>query len=100
MCGTNKIKVRVRFTNLARKIVGQPEIELELLVGSTYENLVIRLGELYPGLVGIFIDESGKKFLSSNMLIINDNLNLPVMMMDEQITDGDLLTLISPITSG
>lgn len=99
MRGTNKIKVRVRFTNLAREIVGQPEIELELLDGSTFENLVICLGELYPGLVGIFIDENGKKFLSSNMLIFNDNMNLPVMM-GEQITDGDWLTLISPITGG
>ena len=94
------IKVTVEFTNLAKVITGIPVTIVELEAGDTYAVLVEKLGKIYPGLVEILIDDDGKTFLSSNMFIINNEMSLPVMVMDEIARDGDHLTLVSVPTGG
>lgn len=92
--------IRIEFTGLARQIVGQKEVAWELPPGTTYAQIVERLGREYPGLIGTLIDADGKTFLSSNMFIINGDMALPAMVMDESPRDGDRLWLVSVITGG
>lgn len=94
------IHLTVEFTGVAREIVGAATIELSFPKESTYTDVVRELGKQVPGLVGILIDQDGETFLSSNMFIINNEMSLPVMIMDEQPKDGDRLVLVSVMTGG
>ena len=92
--------ITVEFTNLARLVAGVSEIDLPVSGAETYADIVQRLGELYPDLVGVLIDNDGRTFLSSNMFIINNEMGDPVMLMDEHPRPGDRLTLVAVATGG
>jgi len=92
--------ITVEFTNLARLVAGVPQIEMEISPPDTYADIVQRLAEMYPDLVGVLIDNDGRTFLSSNMFIINNEMGDPVMVMDEHPHPGDRLTLVAVATGG
>lgn len=92
--------IKVEFTNLARLIAGEPDIEMQISPDETYADIIERLGKMYPDLVGILIDPDGRTFLSSNMFIINNEMSDPVMVMEEHPKPGDRLTLVSVATGG
>lgn len=92
--------IMVEFTGLAKTIAGTPEVTLDLPVGTTYRDVVRKLGQLYPGLIGILIAEDGETFLSSNMFVIDGDLANPVMIMDLSPRDGERIHLMSVITGG
>jgi len=94
------MQIIIEFTGLARQIVGQKEVTLQLAPGTTYAHIVELLGREYPGLIGTLIDTDGVTFLSSNMFIINGDMALPAMVMDESPGEGDRLSLVSVITGG
>lgn len=94
------MNITIEFTGLARQIVGQKEVAWQLPPGTTYAQIVERLGQAYPEFIGPLIDADGKTFLSSNMFIINDDMALPAMVMEESPREGDRLTLVSVITGG
>lgn len=94
------IQLTIEFTGLAKTIAGVPEITLSLPEGTTYRDVVRKLGELYPGLIGILIVEDGETFLSSNMFVIDGDLANPVMIMDLNPHDGEHIHLMSVITGG
>lgn len=92
--------ITIEFTNLARLIAGEPEINFEISPDDTYADVIERLGWMYPDLVGILIDPDGRTFLSSNMFIINNEMGDPVMVLNEHPRAGDRLTLVSVATGG
>lgn len=94
------MKIILELTGLSRQLVGQKEVQWVVPEGTTYAQLVERLGQTYPELVGPLIDTDGKTFLSSNMFIINGDMALPAMVMGDAPWDGDRLTLVSVITGG
>jgi molybdopterin converting factor small subunit len=96
----NSIKLTIELTGVAKDIVGSPEIQLEFSQKDTYHDVVEKLAELYPALVNILIAPDKKTFLSSNLFIINDEMNDPVFFMDQYPKDGDRLTLVSVMTGG
>lgn len=92
--------ITVEFTNLARLVAGVPHIEMQISRRETYADIVQRLSQMYPDLIGVLIDPEGRTFLSSNMFIINNEMSDPVMVMDEHPRPGDHLTLVSVATGG
>jgi len=94
------MKIMVELTGIARSIVGKKEIELEMDGVNTYQDIIRLLGKRYPKLIGILIDQNGETFLSSNMFIINGDMNTPAMAIHLQPHDGDRLVLMSLITGG
>ncbi|MBP9040390.1 MAG: MoaD/ThiS family protein [Anaerolineaceae bacterium] len=94
------IQIVVEFTGLAKAIAGKQEITLSIPEGTTYREVVRRLGEMYPGLIGILIAEDGETFLSSNMFVIDGDLANPVMIMDQKPKNGEHIHLMSVITGG
>lgn len=92
--------VTVEFTGLSRAITGEAQVTMTLPEGTTYQNVIQRLGEMYPKLIGILIAEDGKTFLSSNLLIIDGDFANPAMVMDDLVKDGEHLHLMSVITGG
>lgn len=94
------LTVTVEYTGLSRAITGTPQSKLSLPEGTTYREVVQRLGELHPQLVGILIAEDGETFLSSNMFVIDGDYANPAMVMDDPVKDGEHLHLVSVITGG
>ena len=97
---TETIHLTIEFTGVAREIVGAASINLAFPADTIYQDVVRELGRQYPALVGVLIDQDGETFLSSNMFIINNEMSLPVMIMDEKPHDGDKLVLVSIMTGG
>lgn len=94
------MRVTVVLTGMARDLVKQKEISLELSEQITYGQIVHLLGEKFPRLIGMLIDQDGETLLSGNILIINGDLATPAMVMQESPKDGDRLILMSLVTGG
>lgn len=94
------ITFTVEFSGLTESIVGQKSISLQMPDGSTYRDLVRKLAHDYPDLVGILIAPDGENFLSSNMFVINGNLENAVMLLDQLLENGTTIHLMSVITGG
>lgn len=92
--------VIIEFTGLSRSITGVSSVVLQFEPGTTYRDLIRKLGLLYPGLIGILIAEDGETFLSSNMFIIGGDYASPAMVMEDSPKDGEHIHLMSVITGG
>ncbi len=94
------ITFTVEFSGLTESIVGQKSILFQMPQGATYRDLVRKLGNDHPELVGILIAPDGENFLSSNMFVINGNLENAVMLLDQPLENGSTIHLMSVITGG
>lgn len=94
------ITFTVEFSGLTESIVGQKSTLLQLPQGSTYRDLVRKLANDHPELVGILIAPDEENFLSSNMFVINGNLENAVMLLDQPLENGSTIHLMSVITGG
>jgi molybdopterin converting factor small subunit len=94
------MKIVIEFTNLSKALAGVKELEMALDPGTTFGQIVERLGVLYPAPIGILIEPGGKKFMNSNMFIINGDMATPAFIMDECPKDGDRLVLMTLVTGG
>ncbi len=95
-----QIKLTIEFTGVAKQFTGASSVDFVFPEDVIYTDVVRVLGEHYPELIGLLIDQDGETFLSSNMFIINNEMALPVMVMDEHPNDGDRLVLVSVMTGG
>lgn len=100
MMSEKLVKLTIELTGVAKDIAGAPEIEMQLSPEDTYHDVVEKLAEMHPDLVNILIAPDRKSFLSSNLFIINDEMNDPVFFMEQHPNDGDRLTLVSVMTGG
>ena len=100
MKSEDSVQLTIELTGIAKDIAGQKEIQMQLAPHDTYHDVVENLAKLYPDLVNILIAPDKKTFLSSNVFIINDEMNDPVFLMEKHPRDGDRLTLLSVMTGG
>ncbi|KAF0111862.1 MAG: hypothetical protein FD147_664 [Chloroflexi bacterium] len=94
------MKVTIEFTGVAKSITKENKIVLDILQGSTYQDLVRLLASKFPGLIGVLIAPDGETFLSSNMFVINGDLAFPAMIMGNSPSNGERIHLMSVITGG
>ncbi len=94
------MKITIEFTGITKSITQAGEVEFTVEQGFTYRDLVKMLAEKYPAMVGLIIDPDGKNFLSSNMFVINGDLEFPAMILDRSPSDGEHISLMSVITGG
>lgn len=94
------MKINIEFTGVAQMLVDHRMIDLEISPGTSYRSIVRILGEKYPSLIGLIIDQDGETLLSSNMFVIDGNMATPAMTMNEVPEEGCRLILMSLITGG
>lgn len=94
------IPLTIEFTNLARQIAGVKEIQRGFPAGSTYADVIEWLASSYPDMVGILIQENQRAFTNSTMFIINNEMELPAMILEEVPQAGNRLTIVSIPTGG
>lgn len=94
------MKITIEFTGITKSIANASTVEFTVPQGFTYRDLVKMLAVKYPALIGLIIDPDGKNFLSSNMFVINGDLEFPAMILDHSPSDGEHISLMSVITGG
>lgn len=94
------MKITIEFTGITKAITQADEIDFNVPDGTTYRDLVKLLAEEFPGMVGLIIDPDRENFLSSNMFVVNGDLEFPAMIMDICPADGERIALMSVITGG
>ncbi|MDO9121818.1 MAG: MoaD/ThiS family protein, partial [Anaerolineaceae bacterium] len=94
------MKITIEFTGITKSITQASDIEFNVPQSFTYRDLVKMLAVKYPAMLGLIIDPEGENFLSSNMFVINGNLEFPAMMLDQSPSDGEHISLMSVITGG
>lgn len=94
------MKITIEFTGITKSITQAGVVEFTVEQGFTYRDLVKLLAEKYPAMVGLIIDPDCKNFLSSNMFVINGDLEFPAMILDHSPSDGEHISLMSVITGG
>lgn len=94
------MKITIEFTGITKSITKSNKIDINMPNEATYRDLVKLLAVKYPAMLGLIIDPDGETFLSSNMFVINGNLEFPAMMLDQSPSDGEHISLMSVITGG
>ncbi|MBA4385048.1 MAG: hypothetical protein C0410_09955 [Anaerolinea sp.] len=94
------MKITIEFTGITKSITQAGAVEFDFPNGFTYRDLVKMLAIKYPAMVGLIIDPDGETFLSSNMFVINGDLQFPAMILDQSPSEGEKISLMSVITGG
>lgn len=94
------MNVMVEMMGAARAVSGVHKVVLGLDDDSTYRDVIHKLGEMYPDLVGVVIDQDGESLLSSILLYVNDDQWIMPGMWEQKPKDGDHLRLLGVITGG
>ncbi len=93
-------QITIEFTNLARVIAGEKEIQRAFPQASTYADIIAWLADTYPDMVGILIQENRRAFTNSTMFIINNEMSLPAFILEQTPKEGERLTIVSIPTGG
>ena len=94
------MRITIEFTGITKSITESSRIDFDLPANSTYRDVIKLLAAKYPAMVGLIIDPDRENFLSSNMFVINGNLEFPAMLLDKMPADGEQISLMSVITGG
>ena len=92
--------ITIHLSGAAAALSGTRAIELALENNATYADVIRKMGEIYPALIGLIIDQDGHTMLSSNFFQLSEQEFILHGMWDLIPKDGAVLTLISPITGG
>jgi molybdopterin converting factor small subunit len=92
--------ITIKFTGALASLAEVKSVSLVVDDQATYSTIIQKLGELFPALIGVIIDQDGKTMLSSNMFLANGQDFVMNGMWDQSPNDRDHLTLISPTTGG
>ncbi len=92
--------ITVRLTGAPAALAQTKNVTLSLDDDADYRQVIRLLGEQFPALLGLIIDQDGLTMLSSNMFLVNGQDFIMHGMWAQQPRDGDSLTLISPVTGG
>lgn len=92
--------ISVKLTGAPAALAQTKKVSLVLDDSSSYAEVIRMLGEQFPALIGLIIDQDGLTMLSSNMFLVNGQDFIMHGMWTQLPKDGDTLNLISPITGG
>ncbi len=94
------MEITVEFAGLARVITRQSRFTLELENSATFRDILQRLGEMHPELVGEVIHPSFEALKSSNMLNLNGKRMIQPSQIDQSPEEGDRVILMSILAGG
>lgn len=92
--------IQVEFTGAAKEIAGRREVSLTLPEDATYREVIRRLAQAYPGLVGMIIAPDQTSLLSAMIFDRNGGEAILPGMFDQTLRDSDRLILLYFIVGG
>ncbi len=94
------MRVRVELFGLSRLLAGEKEIVLELDQGATFRDAVRTLVEKYPEMIGDVVQADGETMQAPNILNLDGRRMIQPHQMDEGLSDGDRIILMSMSAGG
>ena len=100
------MRVRVEMLGLSRLVTGTREVSLEMADEATYRDLVYKLSETYPGLVGNVIQSDKENLQAPNIFNLNAKRMIQAKQMENRLVDelhpseGDRIILMSMSAGG
>jgi hypothetical protein len=94
------MRISVKLFGLARSLVKEPVIDLQIPDGGTYTDVVAALAEAHPELINLVIDPDGRTLLSANMFSLDGEQVIQPDQMEEHPAEGEQLLLMSIIVGG
>jgi len=91
------LKITVSYTGQIKSAVGVPSEQLDLTVSSTLTELVRRLAEKHSQAARHLLGEDGN--VQRALLLVVNNEQVPPGN-DPQLTEGDQVTIMPPISGG
>jgi molybdopterin converting factor small subunit len=95
-----EMRVQVELFGLPRIIAGEKTVTLSLQDDATFRDVVRALGKRFPELMGDVIKPEGEALQSPNILNLNGRRMIQPHQMEESVSDGDKLVLMSMSAGG
>lgn len=94
------LNVQVEFSGISRMLTGQSVYTLRLAQGATIREVIQKMAQEFPGLVGEIIETDGQTLIPSNLFSLNGQKILHESEVDYEVQDGDQLILLSLLSGG
>ncbi len=94
------MKVHIEYLGVSRLVTQKKAEDLALPDEATFRDLVRFLGETYPGLIGYVIQPGTTDLQPPNILNIDGKRMVRGDQMDDPISDGDTVILMSMSAGG
>ena len=94
------MRIQVELFGLSRLIAREKEITLTLEEGATFRDVVRALVRKYPEMVGDVVQADGETMQAPNILNLDGRRMIQPYQMDERISDGDRIILMSMSAGG
>ncbi|RLC67944.1 MAG: hypothetical protein DRI48_00960 [Chloroflexi bacterium] len=94
------MRVQVELFGVSRLVAGEKEITLDVEEGATFRDVVRKLAEKYPGMIGDVIQPDCETLHPPNILNLNAQRMIQPHQMDESLSDGDRIILMSMSAGG
>jgi hypothetical protein len=94
------MEVTVEFAGLARVLTRKSRVSLNLEEGTSFREILQRLGAMHPELIGEVIAVDCTALKASNMLNLNGKRMIQPTQMDQSPAPGDRLILMSILAGG
>jgi molybdopterin converting factor small subunit len=95
-----RICVRVELFGLPRLIAGEKEITLRLKQDATFRDVVRVLVRRYPDMIGDVVQADSETLQAPNILNLNGRRMIQACQMDESLSAGDRIILMSMSAGG
>lgn len=100
MADEAKTCVRVELFGLPRLIAGEKEITLRLEQDATFRDVVRTLARRYPDMIGDVVQADGETLQAPNILNLDGRRMIQAHQMDELLSAGDRIILMSMSAGG
>ena len=94
------MRVQVELFGLSRLIAGEKEITLRLDEGVTFRDAVRALVRKYPEMIGDVVQADGETMQPPNILNLDGRRMIQPHQMDESLSNGDRIILMSMSAGG
>lgn len=98
--GETTIRVQVQLLGLPRLLAGEKKMTLRLKEGATFRDAVRALGHRYPAMVGDVVQVDGETLQAPNILNLDGRRMIQPHQMDEGLSDGDRIIVMSMSAGG
>jgi molybdopterin converting factor small subunit len=92
--------IHVELLGISRLLAGTKTVLLDLQEGATLWDVVHALSVRYPALIGDVIHPDGKTLYPPHVFNLNAKRMIQENQMDERLSDGDRITLMSILAGG
>ncbi len=95
-----KLRIEVELFGLSRLIAGEKEVTLTLDESATFRDIVKELVKRYPDMIGDVVQADGLTMQPPNILNLDGRRMIKADQMDESLSDGDRIILMSMSAGG